>query len=120
MKRWQLDAISGDGVGQPRVLFSTPEARAVVSHLRAGEEMGAHRVRERAIVQVVSGRVAITCGQAEDECPQGALVVFEPGEEHAVRALEDTEMLLLLVPWPAPDHYPQRLPRNASEAPAGG
>lgn len=120
MKRWQLDTISGEGIGQPRVLFSTPEARAVVSHLRAGEEMGAHRVRERAIVQVVSGRVAISCGQVEEECAQGALVVFDPGEEHAVRAVEDTEILLLLAPWPAPDHYPQRLPRNASEAPAGG
>ena len=44
------------------MLFSTPECRAVVIDLRAGEELGEHEVRERAVVQVVAGRVAITDG----------------------------------------------------------
>jgi hypothetical protein len=38
------------GSQEPRVLFSAPECRAVVIDLRAGEELGDHRVRERALV----------------------------------------------------------------------
>lgn len=44
----------------PRVLFSAPECRAVVVELESGEKMGDHHVRERAVVQVTSGRVEIT------------------------------------------------------------
>jgi len=49
--------VESDGRQIPRVLFSSPECRAVIIELRAGEEMGEHRVRERALVQVVSGSV---------------------------------------------------------------
>lgn len=38
----------------PRVLFTSPECRAVVVDLRAGEEPGDH-VRERVIVHPASG-----------------------------------------------------------------
>ncbi|HET8528773.1 MAG TPA: hypothetical protein VFL60_07675 [Gaiellaceae bacterium] len=105
----------------PRALFSTPECRAVVVELGAGEEMGDHRVRERAVVQVVAGAATIS----GEECGAGTLVMFEPGERHDVRAHEDTTLLLLLAPWPAPEHYgeheaadAQHLPPNASVDPA--
>ena len=29
---------------------------------------------------------------------------FDPGERHAVRALSDTRLLLLLAPWPGTGH----------------
>ena len=41
----------------PRVLFSSPECRAIALELESGETMDDHRVRERAVVQVVTGRV---------------------------------------------------------------
>jgi quercetin dioxygenase-like cupin family protein len=60
MRHWNLDAPhEGDRTGR-RVLFSTPEARAVVIDLAPGQEMGEHSVRERAIVQVVDGSVDVT------------------------------------------------------------
>jgi len=31
-------------------------------------------------------------------------VEFDPGERHAVRAVSDTRLLLLLTPWPAAGH----------------
>lgn len=109
----------------PRALFSTPECRAVVVELQTGEEMGDHRVRERAVVQVVGGRATVEAGGESTECDAGALVMFEPGERHSVRAHEDTTLLLLLAPWPAPEHYDeaeaanaQHLPPNASVDPA--
>ena len=108
----------------PRALFSTSECRAVVVQFRGGEEMGDHQVRERAVVQVVSGRTTVTTADGVEECDAGTLVMFEPGERHSVHAHEDTTLLLLLAPWPAPKHYDeseredaQELPPNASVEP---
>lgn len=109
----------------PRVLFTSPECRAVVVDLRAGEEMGDHQVRERVLVHLVAGQVDIESRGETVSCGAGTLVEFEPGERHSVRALEDTRLLLLLAPWPAPGHYSdgeidqtQHLPSNAVVEPA--
>lgn len=109
----------------PRVLFTSPECRAVIVDLRAGEEMGDHHVRERVIVHVVAGQVDIESRNEAMSCQAGTLVEFEPGERHSVRALQDTRLLLLLAPWPAPGHYSdgeidhtQHLPSNAVIEPA--
>ncbi len=88
----------------PRVLFSAPECRAVVIDLGAGEEIGTHQVRERAVVEIVDGRVAVELGGESVECEAGTLVTFDPGEDHALRALADARLLLILAPWPAADH----------------
>ena len=109
----------------PRVLFSAPECRAVVVELEAGETMGDHHVRERAVVHVVTGRVSLDAHGETAECAAGALVTFAPGERHSVRAVEKATLLLLLAPWPAAHHYSddaeaehaRHLPVNASIAP---
>lgn len=125
MERWHLPSIEADGKREARVLFSSGECRAVVVDLKAGEEMGDHQVRERAVVQVVSGRVSFeAAGEDETACDPGTMVTFAPGERHAVRALADARILLLLAPWPAEGHYPEgddagpdRLPAKATEPP---
>ena len=109
----------------PLVLFSAPECRAVAIELACGETMGDHHVRERAVVQVVSGRVAIDASGETADCDAGTIVTFAPGEPHSVRALEAAMLLLILAPWPAATHYvdeaeaehAQELPANASVAP---
>ncbi len=88
----------------PQVLFSTPECRGVVIQLERGGEIGDHQVRERAVIQVVDGTVTMESGGEVAECSAGTLVVFEPGESHAVKALEDSRLLLILAPWPARGH----------------
>jgi quercetin dioxygenase-like cupin family protein len=126
MQHWDLTATNeGDRTG-PRVLFSTPEARGVVIDLAQGEEMGDHKVRERALVQVLRGSVTCTSGADAASCAEGTLTVFEPGEPHSVRALEQTRLLLTLAPWPAPGHYddaeaedPHALPVHATQPPRG-
>ncbi len=108
----------------PRVLFSAPECRAVAIELERGETMGNHHVRERAVVHVVSGHVAIEASGERVECAAGTLVSFDPGEPHSVYAADDATLLLLLAPWPATRHYTddaeagnaQQLPANASTA----
>lgn len=125
MEHWDLTAADDRSRTGPRVLFSTPEARGVVIDLEAGEEMGDHQVRERALVQVVWGSVSCTSGDDTATCAAGTLTVFEPSEPHELRALEPTRLLLLLAPWPADDHYdddaadadPHDLPAHATQPP---
>jgi quercetin dioxygenase-like cupin family protein len=122
--RWHLPSIEASGKREPRVLFSTSACRAVVIDLQAGEEMGDHQVRERAVLQVVSGRVSLEVAGEETECGPGTLATFAPGERHAVRSVEGSRVLLLLAPWPAEGHFqsgedadPDRLPEHATVPP---
>lgn len=121
MDRWHLPSIDQAGKREPRVLFSSSACRAVVIDLQAGETMGEHSVHENAIVQVATGVVAIATDGPEAECPAGSLVVFEPGERHALRAVEPSRLLLLLAPWPGDGHYQagevERLAANARVPP---
>ena len=112
------------GRQKPRVLFSSPECRVVVIDLQSGEELGDHQVRERAVLEVVAGRVSIECAGKTVECETGTLVTFDPGEQHSVRALADARLLLVLAPWPAARTstqagaaHPRHLPANASAEP---
>jgi quercetin dioxygenase-like cupin family protein len=105
VNRWHLPSIDQTGKREPRVLFSSPACRAVVIDLQAGETMGEHSVHENAIVQVATGKVAIATDGPEVECPAGSLAAFEPGERHALRAIETSRLLLLLAPWPGDGHY---------------
>ena len=88
--------------------------------------MGEHHVRERALVEVVTGCATVDVSGEGVECRAGTLLVFEPHERHGVQALQDTRLLVILTPWPAPEHYTesershaQRLPPNAVAPPVG-
>jgi quercetin dioxygenase-like cupin family protein len=126
MQRWDLAAPNENERDGPRVLFSTFEARGVVIDLAADEELGEHRVRERAILHVLEGTVECSAGGDAARCGRGTLVLFEPGEPHAVRAVGPARLMLVLAPWPGPGHYdpsehedPHALPVNATERPRG-
>ena len=143
MKRWDLRSLAASskertarepgvdaprvprtGQQMPRVLFSSSECRVVVIDLQAGEELGDHHVRERAVVEVIAGRVLLECSDETVECETGTLVMFDPGERHIFRGLCDARLLLFLAPWPAANHDTepgiergQHLPANAMAEP---
>jgi len=89
----------------PQILSSTNDARAIALAIPAGESLRDHQVHERAWVSVLSGEVEISTA-AGDRIPgaPGLVVQFEPAERHAVRALSDARLLLLLTPWPGAGH----------------
>ena len=137
MRRWDLRALAPSSEKQtprepgaeaprvprigrqmPRVLFSSAECRAVVIDLGRGEELGEHRVHERAVVEVIAGRVSVECSGETVECEIGTLVTFDPDESHTLRALADSRLLLLLAPWPAARHNTERERRRAGYVPA--
>jgi quercetin dioxygenase-like cupin family protein len=119
MERWHLETVDAAGRREPRVLFSEPECRGVLIDLHAGEELGSHSVRERALLEVVTGRVAIAVEDEEADAGPGTLVVFAPGERHAVRATEASRLLMLLAPWPAEGHYAPEEGRDPQRVGAG-
>jgi quercetin dioxygenase-like cupin family protein len=89
----------------PQILSSTDDARAIALSVPAGESLQDHQVHEHAWVSIVSGEAEITtpAGDSVSATP-GVLVLFEPGERHAVRAVSDLRLLLLLTPWPGEGH----------------
>jgi quercetin dioxygenase-like cupin family protein len=124
MERWNIPTVEAAGRREPRVLFSTPECRAVVIDLRAGEQLGEHSVRERAVVEVVSGEVDVRAESGSATCGPGTLMTFAPEERHAISARGDARLLLMLSPWPGEGHYPvgadvdaRRTSARASAAP---
>lgn len=92
--------------------------------LRAGDELGEHRTHEHAVLQIVSGRLAIAAADHRVECDAGTLVSLEPHETRRIEALEDARILLVLAPWPGEGHFregedanPERMPANAAVPP---
>jgi quercetin dioxygenase-like cupin family protein len=90
----------------PVVLHSDEgAARVVALLLPAGEELQEHEVHEHAWLHVHHGAVEVDAeGAASHHAGAGALVHWAPGERHAVRAVEESTLVLILAPWPGPGH----------------
>jgi quercetin dioxygenase-like cupin family protein len=124
MQRWHLPSIEANGRREPRVLFSRPGCRAVLIDLSSGDELGEHRTHEHAVLEIVSGRLAVASGDRRIECEAGTLVMLEPHETRSFQALEPSRILLVLAPWPGAGHYregqerdPEHMPAQASVPP---
>ena len=99
MQHWDLSPdTQPSGQDGPFVLFSTPEARGIVIALAQGRQLGEHRVRERSIVCVLDGSVELTAGGKTLAGYSGTVTTFDPSEAHAIRALEDSRLLVVLAP----------------------
>jgi quercetin dioxygenase-like cupin family protein len=106
VRHWNLLAIDApDGTRDPVVLHSGDDARAVLIHLRPGQQLGDHQVKERAWIVVLAGRVDMVAGDESISAEPGMLFHFDPGERHAIAAPDGARILLLLAPWPGEGHY---------------
>jgi quercetin dioxygenase-like cupin family protein len=104
MQNWNLKAIEVEP-HQPEILASAEDARAIVLHLPAGEEMQEHEVHEQARVVVVEGEVDVATPSGEAvAAAAGHLFEFDPGERHTISARSDARLLLILSPWPGDGH----------------
>lgn len=104
MKSWNVEELTVEA-HSPQVLDSSPEGRAIVIQLPAGERLREHQVHERAWLVVVGGKVRVTEPDGEwAEGSQGFLAEFDPNERHEVEAIDDARLLLLLSPWPGEGH----------------
>jgi quercetin dioxygenase-like cupin family protein len=103
MQTWNIAELEVEA-HKPEVLRSDGESRVIVIQLPAGEELRDHQVHERAYLVVVSGEVEIDDGGEAVRGGAGWLAQFEPNERHAVRAVSDARLLLMLSPWPGVGH----------------
>jgi quercetin dioxygenase-like cupin family protein len=107
VQHWNVTEISApDGSRSPQVLHSQEgESRVVAIHLRAGQALGDHQVKEAALLVVCDGRVRVEAGDESVEAGVGSVCRFDPDERHAVSADGDARVLLVLAPWPGEGHY---------------
>ncbi len=86
----------------PEVLRSDDYTRAIAINLPAGEQLQEHETHERAYLVVVDGRVEVSQDAGSETGSAGFLAHFEPHERREVRATQDSRIILLLSPYPAP------------------
>jgi quercetin dioxygenase-like cupin family protein len=104
MQSWDLRAVAVQP-HEPEILASADDARTILLHLPAGEELQEHEVHERARLVVVEGEVEVTLSDGGSAAAgPGHLFEFEPHERHTVAAHSDSRLLLILSPWPGDGH----------------
>jgi quercetin dioxygenase-like cupin family protein len=104
MQSWDLKTVEAEP-HQPQILASAEDARTIVLHLPAGEELQEHEVHERARVVVIDGEVDVTTPSGDVVAASvGHLFEFDPGERHTIAARSDARLLLILTPWPGDGH----------------
>jgi quercetin dioxygenase-like cupin family protein len=108
MRSWDISTLDVQP-HNPEVLDSEDEGRAIVINLPSGDRLQEHQVHERAWLIVVTGSIEIedSGGEAISGGP-GLLAEFDPNERRAVRAKDDSRILLVLSPWPGEGHPSQR------------
>ena len=104
MQNWDLKTVEAES-RQPTILASAEDARTILLHLPAGEELQEHEVHERARVVVVDGKIEVSTAAGESVAAQaGHLFEFDPGERRTIAARSDARLLLVLSPWPGDGH----------------
>ncbi|HTU87142.1 MAG TPA: cupin domain-containing protein [Solirubrobacteraceae bacterium] len=106
METWDVRALEIEP-HHPQVLRTDAETRAIAINLPAGEELQEHQVHERAYLFVVEGEIEISTDGETTSGGAGLLSHFAPNERHAVRALSDALLVLVLAPWPGEGHPSQ-------------
>lgn len=78
-------------------LMKTPYRRATLLVLRKGAVLARHRTRGAVLLHVLSGRIRVGTESARVEVGAASLVSLDPQAPHDVEALEESELLLLVV-----------------------
>jgi len=103
METWDVNSLEIEP-HHPQVLRTDDETRAIAINLPAGEELQEHQVHERAYLIVIDGQIEVSQDGRAVSGGAGFLFHFAPNERHAVRALSDARLLLVLAPWPGEGH----------------
>jgi quercetin dioxygenase-like cupin family protein len=106
VQSWNLREISTPGGSRsPVVLRSDDAARAVLIVLEPGQALGAHQVKERALVTVLDGSVRVEAAGESIEGGLGCCFYFDADERRSISSEGGARILLVLAPWPGEGHY---------------
>ena len=103
METWDIRSLTIEP-HKPQVLRSDDETRAIAINLPAGEELQEHQVHERAYLLVAEGEIEVSKDGETVTGGPGFLSHFAPNERHAVKAVSDARLVLVLSPWPGVGH----------------
>ncbi len=107
METWDIRTLELEP-HKPQVLRSDDDTRVIAINLPAGEELQDHQVHERAYLVVADGSVEIDQDGKVVKAEAGSVAHFDPNERHAVRAVADARLVLVLAPWPGEGHPSRR------------
>jgi quercetin dioxygenase-like cupin family protein len=79
------------------VLVKTEDLEIIRLVVLAGKEIATHKARGEVTVQCLEGRVAILVGGKTQELVAGQLLYLQAGQPHAVKAIENSSLLLTLL-----------------------
>jgi quercetin dioxygenase-like cupin family protein len=106
VQSWNLNEIQTPGGSRsPVVLRSDPGARAVLIALEAGQALGAHQVKEGALISVIDGAVRVESGGEVVEGTAGCFFSFEADERRSITSDGGARLLMVFSPWPGEGHY---------------
>lgn len=89
----------------PQVLLSQDGgSRGIALRLPAGDLLQDHETREAAWIVIVAGEVELEHEASTEQAGAGHVFHFAEHERREVRALTDATLLMVLAPYPAPDH----------------
>lgn len=80
-----------------RVVYKDGQVRLVAFGFDAGQELTDHTARHTAILHAVSGSLEVNLNGERVQVGPGSWVHMPPNLPHAVRALEPSVMVLLLI-----------------------
>lgn len=83
------------------VMHDSPEMRLVVFRIGVAQKVAVHSSKSRVMLQVLEGSGVLSGGDSEIDCVKGDVVIYEPGEQHGMRSI-DEELLLLATITPRP------------------
>lgn len=79
----------------PKVLMSRPGYRLLLLNLRAGQSVPEHATREMVTVYALSGHITFQENKSPYELRAGQVLWIEGGVPHALRAHEDSTLLVV-------------------------
>ena len=82
-----------------KTFVKATDLRLVLTTLKQGAIVKAHRAPGSAVVQTLSGRIRLGLPDQTVELPPGALVALEPNLPHDVEALEESAFTITIA-WP--------------------
>ena len=101
METWDIASLDVEP-HHPQVLHSEEQGRAIAINLPSGEELQEHETHEHAYLLVAAGQVELEHRGDTISGGAGFVAHFEPHERREVRATQDSRLVLILTPYPAP------------------
>lgn len=77
-----------------KTLVRSPDLRVVLITMDAGADLASHHTDAAITLQILDGRVFLSCPASELELGAGTVTKLDPGARHALHAIERSSVLL--------------------------